>query len=169
MYDAYAGVVLVYGLRRLASREDAEDAVIDVFTVIWRRLEDVPDQPLPWILGVARRVVATQLRSERSRSFLVEKLMKISVGGREAQPGPAPGISGDVLRALQELREWEREALLLIHWEGLSNREAARVMECAVPLFTLRVHRARRRLARALDPPVTTPLLGHEAISEEGT
>lgn len=168
MYDAYAGMVLLYGLRRLASREDAQDAVIDVFTVIWRRIEDVPDQPLPWIVGVARRVVAYQLRSDRSRAALVEKLALFRSGEEGRHEDAAPGISGDMLRALHALGEWEREALLLLHWEGLANRDAASVMGCAVPVFTLRVHRARRRLARALDLSVATPLLAHRATSEEG-
>lgn len=169
MYDAHAGVVMAYGLRRLASREDAQDAVIDVFAVVWRRLEDVPDQQLLWILGVARRVVAYQLRSERSRFALVDKLARIRSGEEKPREVPDPGISGDVLFALRSLGEWEREALLLLHWEGLSNREAARVLGCPVPLFTLRVHRARRRLARTLTPSGTTPLLVHKASSEEGT
>jgi RNA polymerase sigma-70 factor (ECF subfamily) len=32
----------------------------DVFLVVWRRLEEVPEDPLPWLLGVARRALANR-------------------------------------------------------------------------------------------------------------
>lgn len=150
MYDANAGVVFAYAWRRLDLREDAEDAVINTFIVAWRRLEEVPGEPLPWLLGVTRRVVANQLRSQHSRSALVEKLTRTISGESERMKGVAPGLSKEVERGLRALRPWEREALFLVHWEGLSNWEAAIVMGCSTPVFTLRVHRARRRLAKAL-------------------
>ena len=51
-----------YALRR-APGDLAQDAVSETFLVAWRRLDDVPADALPWLYGVARRVLANQRRS----------------------------------------------------------------------------------------------------------
>lgn len=51
--------VLAYVLRRTESREVAEEIVSEAFLIVWRRLEAVPLDPLPWILGTARKVLGT--------------------------------------------------------------------------------------------------------------
>ena len=40
-------------LRRRAHADDAADALADTLLVVWRRLDDVPDDPLPWCYGAA--------------------------------------------------------------------------------------------------------------------
>jgi RNA polymerase sigma-70 factor (ECF subfamily) len=63
LYRTHAGAVLAFAHRR-AAEDVAEDVLSEVFLVAWRRLEDVPEQPLPWLLGVARRVLANRRRAE---------------------------------------------------------------------------------------------------------
>ncbi len=50
IYDSYHADVLSYCLRR-ASAEDSKDATADVFLIVWRRLDDLPDpdRTLPWL------------------------------------------------------------------------------------------------------------------------
>jgi DNA-directed RNA polymerase specialized sigma24 family protein len=48
--------VLAYALRRLPDRSAAEDVAAETFLVAWRRLDDIPGDPLPWLLGIARHV-----------------------------------------------------------------------------------------------------------------
>jgi DNA-directed RNA polymerase specialized sigma24 family protein len=55
-----------------------------------------------------------------------------------------------VRRALGELSERDREALLLIAWEGLDPARAAQVAGCSRATFAVRLHRARKRLDRTL-------------------
>lgn len=132
---------------RRCSSSHADDVVADVFLVAWRRLGDVPDDALPWLLGTARRVLANYTRAQNRRSALRERL------SAEASTGPA-GVPGDsdrtLLRALARLRPADREALLLVAWEGLEPARAARVLGVRPATFGVRLHRARRRLAAAL-------------------
>ena len=65
------------------------------------------------------------------------------------QPFPAVGQTR-LGRALASLSENDSELLLLLAWEGLSNEEAARVLEIGPRALRVRLHRARRRLADAL-------------------
>ncbi|HTB49362.1 MAG TPA: RNA polymerase sigma factor [Solirubrobacteraceae bacterium] len=73
LYAKYAPAVKAYVLRR-ADASTADDVVAEVFVVCWRRFDDVPIDPLPWLLGVARRVLSTQWRGERRRGALYERL-----------------------------------------------------------------------------------------------
>jgi RNA polymerase sigma-70 factor (ECF subfamily) len=73
LYAKYAPAVKAYVLRRAAA-STVDDVVAEVFVVCWRRFEDVPVDPLPWLLGVARRVLSTQRRGERRRGALHERL-----------------------------------------------------------------------------------------------
>lgn len=64
LYEQFAGRVLAYA-RRHANRDDAEDVVAETFHVAWRRRDVVPDEPLPWLIGVAHNVLRSQWRVSR--------------------------------------------------------------------------------------------------------
>jgi RNA polymerase sigma factor (sigma-70 family) len=148
--------VRAYALRR-ASRELAQDVVAETFLVAWRRLDDVPGDPLPWLCAVARRVMANQLRSAR-RSVALER--RLAASAHVAGPrDPGEGLGdADILRAaLARLSERDREALMLVAWDGMSGARAARAAGCTRAAFAVRIHRARARLAAelsSLDPQV---------------
>lgn len=73
LYARHFGDVLAYTLRR-APRALAQDATAETFLVVWRRLDDVPDNPLPWLLAVARKSLANQRRSAHRQHVLIERL-----------------------------------------------------------------------------------------------
>ena len=137
--------VLAYALRR-ADPTTAEDVVAETFVIAWRRLADVPERPLPWLLGVARRLLANQRRGERRRRALVDHLRVRA--SAPAAPEGAP--ESDALTALASLGDRDREALLLHAWEGLDHAEAGTVMGCSAATFAVRLHRARQRFEREL-------------------
>lgn len=132
-----------YALRR-TDPATADDVVSDVFVVACRRLPDVPDDALPWLLGCARRVLANQRRGERRQRALSERL----TGGETAAAPESPDRG--LAAALATLSEADREVLMLVAWEGLEPERAARVLGCSRGALAVRLHRARRRLARAL-------------------
>src|ERR671937_2117857 len=49
-------------VRRRAPESVVEDVVSETFLVCWRRLDRVPDEPLPWLYAVARKTLANQRR-----------------------------------------------------------------------------------------------------------
>ena len=83
---------------------------------------------------------------------------------RAQSPGWAGGHGGpgggdlELELALASLRERDREALMLVAWDGLDHRTAAIVMGCTTGSLTVRLHRARRRLAKALADSGTEPI-----------
>src|ERR1700722_4263054 len=59
LYDQHYRRVLRYALQH-ADQACAEDVASETFLIPWRRLADVPEQPLPWLLGVARNLLRQQ-------------------------------------------------------------------------------------------------------------
>jgi len=171
LYEANYERILGYALRR-TQHADALDVVSETFTVAWRRLAQLPegDEARLWLYGTARRVLANHQRSLRRRARL---------GGRlhdEAASAPSASSAeptGAVAAAFARLRPGDRELLGLVAWEGLDAREIARVLGCSHNAARIRVHRARRRFAAALDQEddsVKHPQpTGHVSLTAIGT
>lgn len=132
-----------YAIRR-AGPTMAEDVVAEVFVVCWRRFDELPPDPLPWLLGVARHVLGTLRRSEHRREALSTRLLSEQVQG--ATDVLAPGGDGVLGSALGRLSDGDRELLLLLAWEGLSVTEVAAVLDLRPSTARVRLMRARRRL-----------------------
>jgi RNA polymerase sigma-70 factor (ECF subfamily) len=150
-FRAHYADVLAFSIRRLGDRAAAEDATAEVFAVAWRRRERVPDSPLPWLYAVASRVLANQYRSTRRRRDL-DLLLTHEAGVPAAGDDPVDSLDrrDAFAAAFAKLSEAEQEVLRLVAWEGLSSRDAARAYGCSPGAFRVRLHRARRKLAKHL-------------------
>ena len=157
MFRENYAAVRAYALRR-APRDVVQDVVAETFLVAWRRLDEVPGDPLPWLYGVARRVLANQLRSMHRRAALERRLAVSPPTAAPLDPGESVGDAEIVRAALARLSDRDREALLLSGWDGLFGARAARAAGCSRAAFAVRLHRARGRLAAqlsSLETPAT--------------
>jgi len=148
LFASAYGPLWAYARRRVPAA-DLDDVVAEAFTVAWRRLDAIPegDGALPWLYGVAYKVICNHRRSQHRRLRLVARLA--------AEPPSTPDFdpaSGDtaVLEALGALRPADQEILRLVAWEGLEANEAAVVLGCSTNAATLRLSRARARLRERL-------------------
>jgi RNA polymerase sigma-70 factor (ECF subfamily) len=149
MYRKDYGRVLAYALRR-TGRSSAEDVAAETFLVAWRRRDELVGDPLPWLLGVARRVLANQLRtSTRSDATIVRAGLRTEQAEGRTDEGPDV-LDAPMAAALKSLRTQDREALMLSAWEDLSPGQASRIVGCSAATFRVRLHRAKRRLAQEL-------------------
>lgn len=154
LWSAHAPRVHAYAMRHV-DPDTAQEVVAETFLVAWRRLGEVPAEALPWLIVVARNTIANARRSHRRQRVLHDELTRLE------QVSPAPGTGADdlaveratMLRGLAALSPADREMLLLVSWDGLTSAQAAAVHGVTVPTFQVRLHRARRRLARLVDPP----------------
>jgi RNA polymerase sigma-70 factor (ECF subfamily) len=132
-------------LKARTDSESAVDAVSRTFEIAWRRLSDVPEEPRGWLFGVARRVLADQRRAAGRQDTLIERIAGTLAESSE-DSGEALVLREIVLSALRELAPLQREALLLVAWDGLSHREAAAALGCSSGALAVRLHRARKQL-----------------------
>ncbi len=147
LFAAHFAAVRAYVVRRSGGAR-VDDVLSETFLVAWRRLDVVPDDGLPWLLGVARRVLANQRRGEVRHAALIDRLAGAMPRSRVAEP--VEDALGSLAEALASLSPAEREALLLVAWEDLEPGRAARVVGCSPAAFRARLYRARRRLAARL-------------------
>lgn len=151
VYLAHYADVLGYLLRRSAGH-DARDVAAEVFTIVWRRFDEVPTdvEPLPWLYGVATRVLANQRRGDRRRRNLRTRMNGFAAIAVVAPEPNAAGQNASVVAALNTLSDIDREVLLLNAWEGFPASQIALRFEISLTAAEKRLSRAKTRLARAL-------------------
>ena len=145
--------VLAFALRRCANRESAEEIVSETYLIAWRRFDVVPkEDPLPWLLGTARKLLGNQRRqaARRSPNGADSPIDEIDLHDPKAPAPEALAEREAFATAFAALSERDQEVLTLIAWDGLHVREAALVLHCSSAVFSLRLHRARRRLLKEL-------------------
>lgn len=135
-----------YLARRLPA-DDVDEALAETFLVAWRRIDEVPQEHLPWMYGVARRIVSNQERSLRRRARL---LAQLAAPRQPPPPEPAAGGPESVIAAFAMLSAGDQEVLRLIAWEELEPAACAVVLGCSRAAFDVRLHRARARFEGAL-------------------
>jgi RNA polymerase sigma-70 factor (ECF subfamily) len=148
LFREHQHAVLAYAMRRTQTAADAEDVAAETFSVCWRRLDSVPQETaLPWLYGVARRVLANHRRgiSRRERLLSVLRSPDIATPEKVGQDQDAPA-----LRALAALSAADQELLRLVAWEELNHTDIAMVLGITPNAVAIRLHRARARFARAL-------------------
>src|SRR5437868_14033193 len=66
IYERHREDVRLYVRRRVAA-DAVDDLVAETFLVCWRKLDDVPREPLPWLDAVARKLLANHYRATAHR------------------------------------------------------------------------------------------------------
>jgi RNA polymerase sigma factor (sigma-70 family) len=150
LFERFHPEVRAYVLRR-APQAIVEDVVSDTFLVTWRALDSVPDEPLPWLYGVARRTLANHRRAQLRSAALGARLTRTLVPPPDQEAPVSEQVEPRLRDALLALTVREREALLLVAWEGLSPAQAASALGCSSAAFRVRLHRARGHLAQMLE------------------
>lgn len=139
--------MLAYALRRVPTEADAEDVVAEAFAVAWRRVDRLPESDVarPWLLAIARRIVANQRRGSARRFRL-----GLRIRAEAPWSSTPPDVETPATEALARLRPDDQELLRLLAWDGLSQAEAGIVLGISANAVAIRLHRARRRFADEL-------------------
>jgi RNA polymerase sigma-70 factor (ECF subfamily) len=153
-----------YVTRRIGT-EAAEDVVAETFLVAFRQRAGYADDgrdSLPWLYGIATRLVHRHWRSEASQLRLLARTGTDPVTEPFTERVDA-AVSADSAKArlagaLAQLPASQRDALLLLVWAELSYDQIAAAT--GVPMGTVqsRISRARQRLRKQLadlDPATT--------------
>lgn len=152
LYERHAPAVFRY-LARRAGLPVAEDLLSEVFIAALSASSRVTahdsGSALPWLYGIGLNVLHRHFR----------------------QPQPAVGVTPDfgmdwdavddrlvawgergrLRAALSVLTDSDRELLLLVGWEGLSQAEAATALGISPGAARVRLHRARKRVLSTLE------------------
>ena len=166
VFRQYHPRILAYARRRV-DEVAAGDIVAETFLAAWRHIGQLPEEPLPWLYRTAAHCLANHLRAARRQVRLADRMAQVPAAAFvTADHAERVLDTGRLGAALDRLSSRDREALLLVAWEDLDQSAAAYVMGCSAAAFRVRLHRARRRVARLL-AGVTAPTTIHTVTVEE--
>lgn len=157
-FRTLAELILEPVRRYLLRRTDmatADDVLSETLLVCWRRLDELPvgpDETIPWVIGVARNLLANAQRAERRRTRLTGKIIALDPPAPvvdDANPDGAVDADG-VRDALAQLRSADAELLRLWAWDGLESPQLATVLGISSNAAAIRLHRAKARLKEEL-------------------
>ena len=156
LYAAHAASIQRFLRDLLGDATLAADGTQETFARAFRRLETLreDDKHLPWLFGIARNV---SLEYRKARRVARDRF----AGDDDIDAAPCGGRSPEaqllgreaakmVGRALEELSEERRAALLLRVDHGLSYEEIAAALGCSVAKAKVEVFRAREVLRAIL-------------------
>ena len=170
LYREHYHEVLAYCIRRVGVA-DAEDLASEVFSIAWRRREELEmETAQAWLYGVARGVVANNWRSVFRRRRLVDRLTMQPDHSAVATEEyfARTHESDETIACLRRLRASDQEVLMLAAWEGLTSPEIAMALGISRAAAEQRLHRAKKRLAAVMRPVNERSKDSSRAATEEG-
>ena len=161
-----------YALRLVGSRSESEDIAQETFLRLWttaRKWDPAKAKLTTWLHRITHNLCIDFLRKQKRVSL--EPDFDSEVSSEEATSGEfsnalresaeAQGDNPDreareaelraLDRALNMLPEAQRSALLLCHYQGFSNKEAADIMGSSVQALESLIARAKRGLRTQLE------------------
>jgi RNA polymerase sigma factor (sigma-70 family) len=146
--------ILNLGRRMLNDHTEAEDVAQDVFVRVWThaaRWQPGQAKFETWLHRVAINLCYDRLR--RRPTSNLDDVPEIA----DAAPTPVANLlqmqlAKTVNEALQQLPDRQREAVVLCHYQGLTNIDAAAIMGVSVEAMESLLSRGRRALKKTLKP-----------------
>ncbi|XVV08801.1 RNA polymerase sigma factor [Actinoplanes sp. CA-131856] len=164
-FEALAPAVIEAVRCYLARRTDpatADDVLSETLLVCWRRLDEMPEDHLPWAYGVARHCLANADRGRRRQARLFARIATIDPPP-VAVAGPEPR-DDELETAMAALRGVDAELLRLWAWEDLTPPQIGVVLGISANAASIRLHRAKQKLRDELRK--TGAAAGHEGETE---
>jgi RNA polymerase sigma-70 factor (ECF subfamily) len=151
LVDRHLRGVNAFAYRMLGSRAEAEEVAQESFLRLWQEAGRfvARAKPSTWLYRVAHNLAVDRLRRRRERSD-PDGLEQVPASERPSRPFQERQLADAVEHALAELPERQRAAIGLVHYQGLSNAEAADVLGVGVRALESLLARARRQLRESL-------------------
>lgn len=149
LVDKYLQDVLNFTLRYLNQRADAEDIAQETFTRLWCKAPVWQNRGYTvktWLFRVAYNLCIDELRKQKTVTFAEADDLNID----ESTFTDRKLANLNNLRiqsaALNEIPERQRTAITLCVYQGLSNKEAALVLDVSIDALESLLARGRRKL-----------------------
>lgn len=137
----------------LADRSEAEDIAQETFVRFWRSASTLhvgEAGVLPWLRRVARNLAIDRLRA-RKRLDVMDEVPEVATPPEQLQSLEAADRQSRIEQAMANLPERQRLALVLFHFDELSQIEISEMLDISVDAVESLLARARRTLKRDLE------------------
>ena len=142
--------------RFLYDSQDAEDITQEVFLRVYRAAESYTPKAKfsTWLYTITKNICFNELRKKKSVTiFSIEDEMLPELPSLDANPVSKleeAEVRQRVLDAVKALPANLRIAVILLKYHDLSYEEVADILGCTVNAVKLRVHRAKKFLAKSI-------------------
>ncbi len=141
-----------YVTRMLGNPAEAEDITQEVFLRLWTqagRFDSNKAKLATWLHNIAHNLCIDYFR--KHNRLVSENDFTESVGTDEPDMNHFDSLRAKQIEAgMMQLPERQRTALVMCHYQGLSNKEAADILEVSVDALESLLSRARRKLKTLL-------------------
>ncbi len=164
LYERYFQRVYNFAYARTHNRADAEEAVQDTFTAVFKSVGAYSgrSQPLSWIYGIAKNTVNNQLRRAKAHQRRLERaefaLLRSAHSLDACTPEERLGLrrcSEALEQSLGSVSAWQAEAFALRHLENLPIQEIADRMERSNDAIRSSLYRVKRLVIETIDSEMT--------------
>jgi RNA polymerase sigma-70 factor, ECF subfamily len=165
VYSQYLPAIGGYLARRVEHRF-VEDLAADVFAIAWsKRATVTPGEELPWLYRIAANLVANHRRRQATAVSLL-----FALGAIDTAPSAEDIAISDLALAdaWGRLRPRDREVLALAVLEDLPIPTISTSLGVSANAVSIRLHRAKKTLARLLQEVDDTTDSGHPARIANG-
>ncbi|MGC1237951.1 MAG: sigma-70 family RNA polymerase sigma factor [Acidimicrobiales bacterium] len=158
LVDNHRRAVQRYVLRRLADPDDSDDVVSETFAIAWRKRDAFPpsDRELPWLYGIAFRVLSNHRRS-RDRWIRLHGRIAREREDDSDTTDMSDFNNQELMKALCSLGKLDRELLRLAYWEKLKYRDIAIALQISENAVAIRASRAKKKLRARLESTSASP------------
>ncbi len=150
--DQHLTLLVALGRHMLHNQAEAEEIAQESFLKLWQQAPDwQPGRALiaTWLRRVASNLCIDRLRQRRTRS--ISETDDPPVAATQQLELEEKDLSGRVNAALEDLPERQKLALVLCHYQGMSQKQASKVMDIGEHALESLLARARRNLKQALE------------------
>ena len=150
----------------LRSDDRAADAVQESLTAAWLHIRAVrdPDRFDAWLHRLLVRACYREARRDRQRA-VVEIHMTTPDARGDGDTQDLTAMRDQLERGFRRLTPEQRAVLVIHHYLGLADAEAAIVLDIAVGTFKSRLNRASTALRAALEADERTPTIAKGSIA----
>lgn len=151
-YDTYADDIFRFCYMKVSSRELAEDLSQEVFTRFWQALREgtVLRSDRALLYTIARNLVIDWYRKKKETSLDTILEQGVEFGGADSADVTLDAEIAEALRAVHDLDETSRDALVLRFVNGLSPKEIAELTGESANAVSVRINRALKKVRTVL-------------------
>ncbi|MCB0514702.1 MAG: RNA polymerase sigma factor [Chitinophagales bacterium] len=161
IYQKYRHLVYNLALQYVQNSEDAAEITQDVFVKIYQNLAkfQAQSQLKTWIYRISINTCLDFLKARRTRKrWHFWSAMSLSTTNTDIPHFDHPGVAleqkealAKIFRCIHQLPEKQKNVLILLKIEQMSQQEVAEILEMSVKAVESLFHRAKKNLALLLE------------------
>ena len=148
LYEQVSAAVYTYALSIVQNPTTADDVMQDAFVNIAQNAEKYVSQgkPMAWIMTITKNIALMKLKRMDNRNSSLEDYMDVAKTDEFAQSDRRILLQ----KALNELKDEDRQIVILHAMTGMKHREIAEIMKIPLPTVLTKYKRSLEKMRRVI-------------------